>query len=96
LSAHILDTIPEDTKDNARKIFNVLSDAYNEGKIGLNMTKIRKLTGLSYSSTLNSLVALKTAKIVKMEKVGTSKIYTLSKGENINEFSRERHPKEHH
>ena len=70
--------VHEDVRESAEKVFRELEKTQKiKGKTGLDITNLRKNTGLSRSATTKALSALSTAKIISMENVGTSKFYHL-------------------
>ena len=77
MSVNVLEKIPEEIKDDAKKVWNALYEARKNGKAGLNMSQLRKITGLSYAAVTKVLSAMETAEIIQMEKVGTSKLYSI-------------------
>ncbi len=75
---NILSRLPQEQRADAKKIIEVLNEAKNKKRMGMNVTNIKKTTDLSYTAITKVLSSLTTLGIIEMERQGSSKVYRIA------------------
>jgi predicted transcriptional regulator len=75
---NILSKLPQEQRSDAKKIIDALNQARKEKKMGMNVTNIKSVTTLSYTSITKVLSALTALGVIEMEKQGSSKVYRIA------------------
>ncbi|GFO97134.1 hypothetical protein ig2599ANME_1334 [groundwater metagenome] len=75
---NIISKLPQEQRADAEKIIDVLKEVKKEKRMGMNVTKIKNATALSYTALTKALSSLTTLGVIEMEKQGSSKVYRLA------------------